>query len=64
MGRRTLFHVILAANYLNIKDLFDLGCQTVADTITDKNTDEIRALFGIRNDFTPEEEEEIRQQNQ
>ncbi|CAH8269233.1 unnamed protein product [Arabidopsis lyrata] len=64
MEQSTLFHVILAANYLNIKDLFDLGCQTVADTITDKNTDEIRALFGIRNDFTPEEEEEIRQQNQ
>ncbi|CAL9245703.1 unnamed protein product [Arabidopsis halleri] len=64
MEQSTLFDVILAANYLNIKDLLDLGCQTVADTITDKNPDEIRALLGIRNDFTPVEEEEIRQQNQ
>ncbi|CAE6076840.1 unnamed protein product [Arabidopsis arenosa] len=64
MEQSTLFDVILAANYLNIKDLLDLGCQTVADMITGKNPDEIRALFGIRNDFTPEEEEEIRQQNQ
>lgn len=60
----TLFDVMLAANYLNIKDLLDLGCQTVADMITGKKPDEIRALLGIENDFTPEEEEEIRKENQ
>lgn len=60
----TIFDLILAANYLNIKSLLDLTCQTVADMIKGKNPDQIRALFDIKNDFTPEEEEEVRRDNQ
>ncbi|KAI1082006.1 E3 ubiquitin ligase SCF complex, Skp subunit [Whalleya microplaca] len=56
----TLFAVILAANYLDIKPLLDIGCKTVADMIVGKSTEEIRNTFGIANDFTPEEEEKIR----
>ncbi|KAJ3682456.1 hypothetical protein LUZ60_015029 [Juncus effusus] len=59
-----LFDLILAANYLNIKGLLDLTCQTVADMIKGKTPDEIRKHFNIKNDFTPEEEEEIRRENQ
>ncbi|KAL9264038.1 SKP1-like protein, partial [Drosera capensis] len=54
----------LAANYLNIKGLLDLTCQTVADMIKGKTPEEIRTMFNIKNDFTPEEEEEIRRENQ
>ncbi|KAG6776607.1 hypothetical protein D5086_011647 [Populus alba] len=53
-----------AANYLNIKNLLDLTCQRVADMIKGKTPEEIRKTFNIKNDFTPEEEEEVRRENQ
>ncbi|CAM0153171.1 unnamed protein product [Urochloa decumbens] len=55
---------VKAANYLNIKGLLDLTCQTVADMIKGKTPEEIRKTFNIKNDFTAEEEEEIRRENQ
>uniref|UniRef100_A0ACD5YDQ2 Uncharacterized protein n=1 Tax=Avena sativa TaxID=4498 RepID=A0ACD5YDQ2_AVESA len=59
-----LFDLILAANYLEIKGLLDLTCQTVADMIKGKTPEEIRKTFNIKNDFTAEEEAEIRRENQ
>ncbi|KAM7259255.1 hypothetical protein ACFE04_014996 [Oxalis oulophora] len=64
VDQATLFDLILAANYLNIKSLLDLTCQTVADMIKGKTPEEIRKTFNITNDFTPEEEEEVRRENQ
>lgn len=64
IDQSTIFDVMLAANYLLIKSLLDLTCQTVANMIVGKNPDQIRAHFGIENDFTEEEEEEIRKENQ
>ncbi|PIA39089.1 hypothetical protein AQUCO_02700339v1 [Aquilegia coerulea] len=54
VDQATLFDLILAANYLNIKSLLDLTCQTRKFAKT----------FNIKNDFTPEEEEEVRRENQ
>ena len=59
----TLFSLILAANYLNVKPLLDLVCKAVADEIKGKTPDEIRARFNIKNDFTPEEEAEVAKEN-
>lgn len=59
----TLFNLILAANYLDIKSLLDLTCKTVADEIKGKTPEEIRVRFNIKNDFTPEEEEEVKREN-
>ncbi|KAF5175504.1 Skp1-like protein [Thalictrum thalictroides] len=64
VDQATLFDLILAANYLNVKSLLDLTCQTVADMIKGKTPEEIRQTFNIINDFTPEEEEEVRRENQ
>ncbi|KAJ3690005.1 hypothetical protein LUZ61_019169 [Rhynchospora tenuis] len=64
VDQATLFDLILAANYLNIKGLLDLTCQTVADMIKGKSPEEIRKTFNIKNDFSAEEEEEIRRENQ
>lgn len=64
VDQAVLYDLILAANYLNIKTLLDLCCKTVADIIRGKTPEEIRQHFHIKNDFTPEEEEEVRRENQ
>ncbi|XP_059624691.1 SKP1-like protein 1A [Cornus florida] len=63
VDQATLFGLILAANYLNIKSLLDLTCQAVADMIKGKTPEEICQTFNIKNDFTSEEEEEVRREN-
>ena len=57
------FSVIKAANFLEISELLELSCAMIASIIRGKSVDEIREKFGIINDFTPEEEEEIHNEN-
>ena len=64
VDQEMLFEIILAANYLDIKALLDVGCKTVANMIKGKSPEEIRKTFNIQNDFTPEEEEQIRRENE
>ncbi|GMR56412.1 hypothetical protein PMAYCL1PPCAC_26607, partial [Pristionchus mayeri] len=63
LSQYTLFHVTLAASYLDIKMLLEYCCKTISDSLKGKKAEEIRKIFNIESDFTPEEEEQIRQEN-
>ncbi|CAL5085725.1 unnamed protein product [Urochloa decumbens] len=58
-----LFDLLLAANFLDIKGLLGVASQKVADMIQSKSPAQVRTIFGIANDFTPEEEAEIRKES-
>ncbi|GLJ33195.1 hypothetical protein SUGI_0668570 [Cryptomeria japonica] len=64
LDQATLCHLILGAQYMEIRNLLYLICQTVAERIKGKSPEEVREIFNIRNDLTPEEEEEIRRENE
>ena len=55
--------MILAANYLDIKSLLELSCAKVASSIKSRSIPEIRKYLNIENDFTPEEEAQIMEEN-
>ncbi|KAJ4895686.1 SKP1-like protein 4 [Raphanus sativus] len=65
MDLSTVYDLLMAANYLNIKGLIDLACQRVADEIAAcKDHKEIRAKLGIVSDYTAEEEAEVLKENE
>jgi len=63
VDQEALFEIIVAANFLNIQPLLDLTCASVAGLIKGKTPEEIRNTFNIINDFTPEEEAQVREEN-
>uniref|UniRef100_A0A0D3DY52 SKP1 component dimerisation domain-containing protein n=1 Tax=Brassica oleracea var. oleracea TaxID=109376 RepID=A0A0D3DY52_BRAOL len=56
-----LGHPIMAAKYLKITGLLDLTCRTVAYMIIDKIPEDM--CTNIKNDYTPEEETEVRKEH-
>ncbi|XVF25540.1 hypothetical protein REPUB_Repub13aG0221000 [Reevesia pubescens] len=64
LNNEILKDIISVANYLNIKDLLNMLIQAVADRIANKSVEYVRKYFGIENDFTPEEEAQLRAQNE
>lgn len=54
------FDLIVAADYLEIDELLDEGCKKIARVMKGKTPEQIRAIFDIPDDFTPQEKEEMR----
>ena len=58
-----IIEIINASNYLDIPPLLELSSAKTASIIKGKTTEEIRAIYDIKNDFTPEEEQQIIEEN-
>ncbi|XP_050902885.1 SKP1-like protein 14 [Lathyrus oleraceus] len=54
--------LFLAANYLNVNRLFEFISRIIANRLEKKSVEYAREYFGIKNDFTPEEEAKAREE--
>lgn len=63
LDRILLFELVTAANFMDISPLLDLTCFAVAVSIKGKSEEEIRKIFNISNDFTEEENAQVRNEN-
>lgn len=59
-----LFDIIIAANYLDIPSILDCSCQAIANLIKGRTPEELRIIFDIKNDFSPEEEADVQRENE
>ncbi|KAM1120140.1 hypothetical protein ACFX13_045031 [Malus domestica] len=55
-----VMELTLAADYLNVDQMLEVLNQCVADRIKNKSVEYVRKLFGVESDFTPEEEQKLR----
>ncbi|KAK9906590.1 hypothetical protein WJX75_004619 [Coccomyxa subellipsoidea] len=55
-----LYHLVMAAHYLNVPGLLELCCEGIANLIRGKSPEHVRQCFGLVKDFEAPEEESIR----
>ena len=60
MDQAALLQLIHAANFMNMPDLLLVACRTVANIIKERDVKEIREYFNIENDFSAEQEEQVK----
>jgi len=58
-----LWDMVSAGVFLDMKDFYELAAAKLASVIKGKTAEEIRQLFGIVNDLTPEEIAKIQEEN-
>merc|ERR1712187_74324 len=46
LNKKTVFQIILGANYMDIKSLLHLGCAKIATLIKGKSPEEIKKILG------------------
>lgn len=56
-----LVDCVMAAKYLNVRDLLELTCATLASMIRGKTPEQVRELFGIEQGFSAEEADKLRE---
>ncbi|KAJ3708324.1 hypothetical protein LUZ61_012029 [Rhynchospora tenuis] len=60
IGPDALFDLLVVANYMDAQDVVERGTDYVAEFVKKSRVDEIRAYLGMKNDFTPEEERQLK----
>merc|ERR1712110_918039 len=55
--KRTIFQIILGANYMDIKSLLHLGCAKIATMIKGKSPEEIKKILGEDSDGSDKKED-------
>ena len=63
LSQDALFNLTEASDSLIMDGLLDLTCRKIADLMKGKTIDEMRKMFNIKNDFTKEQEQEIRREH-
>jgi S-phase kinase-associated protein 1 len=58
-----VFDITIAANYMDIQPLLDLGCAFIAASIKGKTAEELKTTFGIEGDIGRIDEEKLREEN-
>jgi S-phase kinase-associated protein 1 len=46
-----LYHLVMAAHYLNVPGLLELCCEGIANLIRGKSPEHVRQCFGLVKDF-------------
>jgi S-phase kinase-associated protein 1 len=64
LTREQIRDITRAANFLGIAPLLSLMCAKVASYIRFHTPEEIRVNLGLSMDFTPEQEEAVRKENE
>ncbi|KAE9555898.1 hypothetical protein FO519_000878 [Halicephalobus sp. NKZ332] len=57
-----LSKVIVGANYLDIPRLIDCCCDRLGLMVQGRSVEELRKIFDIQNDFTPDEEKKMKRE--
>ncbi|KAJ3679299.1 hypothetical protein LUZ60_017310 [Juncus effusus] len=60
IGPDNMYDLFIGANYIDARGCLERGAEYVADLIRKMKVDEIREYFGMKNDFSPEEEEQLK----
>ena len=60
LPKKELLKLIRASNFLNVERLFELASAKLGTLIKEMNIEEIREFFEIKNDFSEDEEESIK----